>query len=182
MKFVVLIIFFLYSCSGYQYKRNRNPFARDGIKSLSIPLFVNYSVIPGIVGPLTREIFLLLSQFPDLKVYQGEEKTADGVLLGIVSSANLKHETFTPSQFQFTESREMRASIGNRNPFFIPTKVGYGFILRLVLIKRPSKTDMAFLKTKISTITPKHPAVIFDRQLYISGDYTQVVDDNMGAG
>ena len=179
MRPIVFIILFFYSCSGYQYQRGRNPFARDGIESLSIPLFINHSIIPGIAGPVTREIFLLLSHFPDLKVHQGEEKTADGVLLGIISSDNLTHNVFNPSQFQFIESREMLQSIGRRNPFFIPTKVNYGLTLRLVLIKRPSKMDMAFFKTKLSTLTPKHPAVIFDRPLKFENSYTQTIDDNM---
>ncbi|MCY4524835.1 MAG: hypothetical protein OXB84_08855 [Halobacteriovoraceae bacterium] len=158
----------------------RNPFARNGIKSLSIPLFINQSIIPGMAGPLTRELFLLLSHFPDLQVYQGEDKSADGVLLGIISSEDLRHKTFIPSQHQFTESSEIVQSIGNRNPFFIPTRVDYQLSLRLVLIKRPSEMDMAFLKTKLSTRTPRHPAVVFDRTLNLSGGYVQTIDDNTG--
>lgn len=150
------------SCSGYQFKRNRNPFASDGIGSVAIPMFINHSIVPHVAGPMTKEITLLLSRYPGLKVYQGERQSAaDGTLLGIISSAPHHEETFSPSQFKYTESAELSKSIGERNKFFIPTRTNYALQVRFVLIKRSTKK------------------MIFNRELKLSTSFSRVVAPNL---
>ena len=116
-----------------------------------------------------------MSRYPGLEIHAGKSESADGVLLGIISSNNLRRETLTPSQFKFITPQGIDSS-RERNPFFVPIQVSYRLKLRLVLIKRPNKKDMALLKTGLALHAPFHSKVVFDTTIHLLGSYSQPMD------
>ena len=68
------------SCAWYKFRVVDNPLAQYNIHTLSIPMFFNRSALPNLAGPLTKEISLLMTEFPHLRVYPGTGEKTDAIL------------------------------------------------------------------------------------------------------
>ena len=139
---VLCSLFFLGSCTGYQFRQVQNPFYHFGIKSLSVPMFVNKSAIPNISNPFTREIFLLLSHYSGLEVYSGLKKDKDAVLIGIISSGPKVSDVFSQSGRTFLS----KETFPGRSPFYVTSNTNYKLNLRIVIIKKPDPNLINLIK------------------------------------
>ena len=155
-----IIPLLLLSCTSYQFQVSSNPFAYYDIHSVAIPNMVSYASISGLSSPITREIKLLLSSYPDLAVYSGEQ-VADAILLGFITSGDNSDETFVVKERQYVESFGIRK-------FYIPTLLNYDIGLRLVLVKNP----------KINGVTKGEASIVFDRFMTFTTVVERVTDDN----
>ena len=166
---------FLTSCTGYRLRYNDNPFAQYGIKSVSIPMFLNQTTLAGVSGPMTREIFLQLSNFNKLKVYSGNFNQADAMLVGIIKSPRTLWETVRPVQSD-TFGAFAPNSRGKRSDFYITTVSNLKLRLQLVLIKRPTAEELEFIKTSMGD-KMKSPKILFNKTLAIDKNFNREIFD-----
>jgi hypothetical protein len=164
---------FLSGCSGYHFNTNSNPLIGYDIKTIAVPMFINRSVLPQLVAPLTKEITLALNDYAGLKVYSGDFEKADAVLIGIIESRDHYNEVVKNSQMLFTDDK-VKSSIGNRVPFYYPVETNYRFVLRVVLIKRPSKEELELLTSDIGSQIKVHPKIVLTDTIEISGTFARV--------
>lgn len=176
--FTVSILLVLSSCAGYQVKYQDNPFREHGVNSVSIPIFLNKSIIPNIAGPLTKEIIKSLTDYTTLGIYSGFSKTADAVLIGIVTSGKKRDEVFKNTGTTYTDS-DLKESIGSREDFYVPTSNSYHASLQLILIKKPTKQDIELMNSRFSSYMSQHPRVLFSETITLSGSYSKIVNSNV---
>ena len=99
----ILLILLCSSCAGYRFQDKENPFKQYGIRSLSIPMFFNQSSHSNISGMFTKEIYKMISEFDNLKVYGGGS-SGDAVLIGIIESSGKIIESIIPGSPRSVES------------------------------------------------------------------------------
>lgn len=185
MRFFFIILYssliILSSCSGYHFNINSNPLIGYDIKSVAVPMFVNRSVLPQLTAPLTKEITSALSDYSGLKVVSGENDSVYAVLIGIIESRDHYNEVVKNSQLLFTEG-DIQNAIGNRTPFYYPIQTSYDFRLRIILIKRPSKEELAFLTDgKVLNGKLVHPKIVLEDSIALSNSFSRVAATTSGA-
>lgn len=174
---------FLSSCAGYNIKYESNPFLEYNISSVTVPMFLNRTVLPGISGSVTTQIKRVLHQDTSLKIYSGNDKRADAVLVGILDSADNRSEVIISNGSVFTDG-SLEKSIGSRNQFYISNANRYGLTLKLVLIKKPTKQDMILLQSSLGEFL-SGPKVVFHKTFSLTGSFSRVVkstEDSDSAG
>jgi hypothetical protein len=174
----LLTAFFLLSCQGYRIKNEDNPFVSYGIKSVSVPMFINRSSLANVSGPLTKEIVMLLASYPGLTIYSGEDSRADAVLVGIVSSPARRSDTLKTSATNFT-SDDLKTSLGSRPEFYAPTTTAYTLSLQIALIKDPAREDRELIESSIGKFINNHPKIIFNQILDVSNSFDRTVKETL---
>jgi hypothetical protein len=179
IQFFVLcfMIFNLMSCAGYRFRTKKNPFEDNGIRSISIPMFLNKSSLPNVAGVFTREYMLLLNQFPDLTVHSGDDHPSDGILLGIISSPPKYSETVTASGTKLNNG-----NFPDRRIFEVPNKNLIQLTVRLVLIKNPGHGKIPLYLSTLGEIMANDPQVIFNQSFPISSEVVLEAADKGPAG
>jgi len=161
---IIIVILITSSCAGYKPYINNNPFKNYGIKSISIPIFVNKSVLPAISAKVTRSVVKVLFNYKNLKIYSGENYRADAFLIGIIESNDKINNVFKPGGDKFADG-DLKKSIGSRQSFFIPTNSSYSYNVKIYLIKDPSNNIIKLLKSKIpNNVKIKYPKLIFFKE------------------
>ncbi|MBF0312233.1 MAG: hypothetical protein HQK50_02760 [Oligoflexia bacterium] len=169
-----LMLLSVVGCAGYRFKVVDNPFAQYDVKSIAVPMFQNTSSLANVAGPFTREIMNSLLRYPGLKVYSGEHKNTDAVLLGIVSSApNVRAVTGSGGG--------TNVDIGGRKRFQVLTTSMVSLTLTLVLIKDPTQQDIAYFLSTLSKLSFKPPRTIFSHSVGVSGSFGRAVDAGFGS-
>ncbi len=183
MKFksVFLLIFVLSSCAGYHINSYHNPLIGYDIKSIAVPMFINRSNIVGLSAPMTKEIVMSLHDYSGLKVYGGNNDSADAVLLGIIEAPQHINHAISSSEPVFTEG-DIKSSIGDRAPFYYPTKTTYQFSVRFIFIKRPTKEDLDLLTSELGSSVKLHPKIVLQETLNFSGSFSRAVNKNINPG
>lgn len=176
----LLALFLVFSCAGYHFNMGQNPLISYGIRSIAVPNFINRTNLPNLGAMMTKELVLALNDFSGLKVYGGDNESADAVLVGILESNNLINETVKTSESLFTDNApEIKKSIGNRASFSYPSKSRYEFRLKYILIKRPTKRELDFFTSDIKEgIELLHPKIVLQDYLPIAGSFDRVVKDS----
>jgi hypothetical protein len=162
----------LTGCAGYHFNTNNNPLIGYDIKTISVPMFINRSVIPQLAAPMTREITLALNDYSGLKV-MSDANESDAVLIGIIESQNYYNEA-VKTTLTLATTDEIKKSIGNRPDFYYPIQTGYDFQMRLILIKRPSKEDIDLLTGELGPLIKVHPKVVLQDTINLSGKFDRV--------
>jgi hypothetical protein len=140
-------------------------------------MFVNRSILSSVNGPFTAEYSLLFSEYSGLKISNGDGKDSDAVLLGIISSPQYKRETLTIISEKFT-SGVLQPSMGERNPLYLPFNKQVNLMVRLILIKKPSKELLEILASENGELIKSHPKIIFDRTMDVKLSFTGSLDIN----
>jgi hypothetical protein len=173
----------LVSCSGYRLRQKDNPLAQYGIQSVSIPMFLNRTGLPRVSGSFTREMIALMSGFKDLKVSSGDSVKNNAVLLGTVFSAEKSEELNATVTRVFTDSYDdVKSSIGNRFPFYLPRRSKVSFNVHLVLIKNPTRNEIDLARSSLGKQLVKGPKIIFNEVMAVSGAYTRELRGNVSSG
>ena len=172
--FILLWIPFLFSCSGYKVKGESNPFLEYDITSVSVPVFLNKTILPGVSGPITTQIKKVLHRDTKLIIYSGENEKADAILVGILESAKNRSVVFKTTSEVFTEG-ELEKSIGGRNKFYLPSTNEYKMQLKLVLIKKPTEPELKLLNSKMSGVMNINPKIIFQKSFNLHGSLSRIV-------
>ena len=170
----------LASCAGYHFNTNNNPLIGYDIRSVAVPMFINRSVIPELAAPMTKEIIFALNDYSGIKVFSGDNKNADAVLIGIIDSNNYYNEAVKTTQTLFTDNT-IKDSIGDRSPFYFPVQTSYEFTLRVILIKRPSKEELELLTTDLGEYMRVNPKVVLMDTINITGSFSRVVGETTTA-
>lgn len=182
-RFFYLFFLCIFSgCSGYHFNNSTNPLIGYDIRSVSVPMFVNQSVMPQMAGLMTKEIVLALKDFSGLRVINGDESDSDAVLLGIIESSNHYNEVVQTTSTAYTNTpanENIKKSIGNRQDFYYPATTAYSMHLRVILIKRPTKEEIDFLTKNTLGLTKFHPKVVLTETLPITGNFSRVVNDTL---
>ena len=173
---ILLFMMTLASCAGYHFNTNNNPLIGYDIRSVAVPMFVNRSVIPELAAPMTKEIIFALNDYSGIKVFSGDHKNADAVLIGIIDSNNYYNEAVKTTQTLFTDNT-IKESIGDRSPFYFPVQTSYQFTLRIILIKRPSKEELELLTTDLGEYMKVNPKVVLMDTINITGSFSRVVGE-----
>jgi hypothetical protein len=180
--FIIMMISlaFITGCANYHFNTNNNPLLGYDINSLAVPMFVNRTNIPGISPIMTKEIVLTLSEFTGLKTYGGDHDNADAVLIGIIESNDKINQTFkTKSSLLSSDDPNIKQSIGNRAPFYYPAETSYNFRLRLVLIKRPTASEISVLTSELGSAVKLHPKIVLQDEIEVSGNFSRAVGDTL---
>jgi hypothetical protein len=176
--YFIITIFLISGCAGYHFNNINNPLIGYNIKSISVPMFVNRSVLPQMAGIMTKEIVLALKDFQGLRVVNGDANDSDAVLIGIIDSADHYSEVLQTTGTAFT-SGDIQKSIGKRTPFYYPSATTYALKLRIILVKRPSPEEIDFLTKNTLDITKFHPKVVLEEILPVTGSFARVVSDSI---
>lgn len=180
MKFIVILLF-LTACSGYRFTQQDNPLAQYGVKSLSVPMFYNYSNIPEVSGHFTKEIYRLLTSYSGLKLKSGYHQDTDAVLIGIINSPEKMFETLTPANLRVAQSRAEDAIGDKRQQFYIPGTSEVKLTLQVILIKKPTEEELTLLRSGLSDKIRLTSKVIFNESLPLKSQFTrEVFDKNRG--
>lgn len=170
--FILLIL--AASCSRYHFKNNGNPFLPYDIKSISVPTFVNWSIVPNASGPMTSSFTNLLMDYAGLKVYSYENTKADAILVGIIQSKKRRREVFKNTSYQTTKG-SLKDSIGERRDFYVPKKTEVYLTLRLLLIKDPTVKEYELARSKAPVFMRRNPKVIFDETIELSASISRSI-------
>ena len=183
MKFSVLFssnavlqvgMLFLISCSGYHFKNKDNPFMAYEIESISIPMFVNWSIVPNVSGPMTGNFINLLMDYSGLTIYSKEQASADAILVGIISSKDKTRQVYKNKSYQDTVGN-LNESIRDRRDFYIPQETEISLTLRVLLIKNPLPHEYAGMVNNDAENIPDKSRVIFDEKMELSSVITRSI-------
>ncbi|MBI2521925.1 MAG: hypothetical protein HYV97_16030 [Bdellovibrio sp.] len=169
-------------CTGYRPVQAKNPLYYYGITSVSVPQFINKSIIPSISGPLTKSIFLVLARYPGLTVYAGENPKADAVLIGIIESKDHREKVYNHgiSRHFINENSSLKGSIGNRPGFYVNGESTYSVNLRLILIKNPDWQSVSLAQSDLGSQLLASPQIILNESLGLRGSFSHALDSNVG--
>jgi hypothetical protein len=175
MKFILFTtLFLLSSCAGYNFHYQSNPFKSYGINSISVPAFLNKSLVPNISAVMTEQISGVISRETTLKLYNGNSSKSDATLVGIISSSTKRSEFFrTDTTTLIDES--FSSELSGRRDFYAPSVTSYSVTLDLVLIKSPSKEDMTLINSDFKKYLDNHPRVVFTKSINLTGSFTRVI-------
>lgn len=176
----LIFLLFIAGCAGYHFNTNNNPLIGYDIKTISVPMFVNRSNLPNLAGPMTKEIILALSDYSGLKVFSGNNDSADAVLIGIIESSDHYNDTVTTTQTLFTD-QNLKSSVGNRSAFYYPVQTSYNFSLRVILIKRPSKAEIDLFTSDEVPMAKIHPKVVLTDTIPLSGSFSRVAAETFSS-
>lgn len=166
------------SCTGYHVRQVQNPFSHFGIRSISVPMFANKSIVPNVSSIFTKEIHLLLSRYSGLKVYSGLRKDTDAVLLGVVSSPQRMTDVFGQSEKKLI-SEDL---LTGRKPFYVSSSTLYNLNLRIVLLKRPDTRLIKFIQGPLGDYVKKGPQIVLDESFPLSSTFTRAVSGQGSIG
>jgi hypothetical protein len=172
----------LVSCSGYRVRNAANPFDSYNIRKLTIPMFVNHSNIAKASVAFTREISNVLSSYPSLRVYQGEDTSGvDAILIGIVTTPKYREETFsTKTETTSQASNKLISSTGGRARFFIPTSTSYKTSLRLILIKNPTPQELEMARSELVKYLQTNPMkIVFNHVMELENTFGREAGDTV---
>ncbi len=172
-----LVMPLLNSCGGYHPINQNNPLQQYGISTVAIPMFINQTAFADISGPMTKEIARVLHSYPGIRVYAGEYVQADAILIGVIKSRDKVNDVVLASTKRFTTDR-LKESIGPRKEFYIPSASSYQLQLELTLIKDPSVGDKELIHSDLKKYLSRHPKVIFNEVMELSGSYDRVIMPN----
>lgn len=183
------------SCQGYRFIKSENPLLIHKIKSISVPMFVNLSIIPQVAGPFTQEIVKVLNQYSGLRVYPGESDSVDAVCIGIISSKEHRSQVYRPSG-QIYIDQELAESIGTRHPYNLPINNDFDLDVRIMIIKNPNKSDISAIQSSAMIIdkldklnfTPEfinainaNPKTLVDYSFSLKGSFNRQIADTLSA-
>lgn len=176
---IFALLLTLGSCAGYRVTKEKNPFRLYGVESLAVPIFINRTSLPTVSGLMTKEIRLMLSQFPALKLSSSEDQLSDAVLVGIVESPQYLRETVPTEGTRFI-SDEQSQSIGSRPSFYLPVVGRVNVDVTFVLIKRPTKEELDLLDSEFLPYLAKHPKVVFTERITLTRSFSRSIESNLG--
>ncbi len=176
----ILLLFILTACSGYRFSQQENPLSQYGIKTLSVPMFYNYSNIPEIQSDFTRETYRLLTGFSGLKLKSGYHSDSDAVLIGILKTPEKVTETIRASNLRLAQDKARNAIGKNRQNFYIPGTSDIRLYVQIIVIKKPTEQELALLKSGIGDQIQSNSKIIFNDLVPLSTQYTREVLDNEG--
>ncbi|MDA8791907.1 hypothetical protein N9N67_01605 [Bacteriovoracaceae bacterium] len=175
MKYSILFILLLMSCSGYRFKNRNNPLAQYGIRSVSIPTFYNHSSLPSVSTEFTKEFYKVLGEFKKLRVYTGHNEKTDAVLVGVIRSRDSLLETKRVSQYRIAKG-VADDDIGDDRPNFkIPAATSLNLQVRVYLIRNPSEEELALLNTEIADSLQLSSKLIFKENISVGAGYTREI-------
>jgi len=175
---ILFILFNFSSCTGYHFRQVQNPFSHFGIRSISVPMFVNKSIVPNVSSIFTKEIHLLLSRYSGLKVYSGMRTDTDAVLLGIVSSSPRMTDVFGQNEKKFISE----ALLSGRKPFYVSSSTLYKLNLRVVLLKRPDMRLIKFIQGPLGDYVKQGPQIVLDESFPLTSVFTRAVSGQGSKG
>ena len=171
---IVAVSIILTSCAGYHFNTNSNPLISYDIKTLSVPMFINRTVLPDLAAPLTKEIIFVLNDYPGLKVVSGHDQSADAFLVGVIESGDHINDVVQSSQYLFTNTT-LKESIGNRTDFYYPIQTSYNLVLRIYLIKNPTSEDLQLLTGELRNLAKFNSKVILSDTIALTGTFSRFV-------
>jgi len=182
MKFLLLFLLSLASCSGYRFSRIENPLAQYNINSLSVPMFYNYSNLPNVSADFTRETYKLLMGFSGLKLYSGYRSEADAVLICLVRSPEKLAETLRTKNLILAQKRSANALGKTRRDFYVPGTTSVQLTVQVILIKKPSDEEIRLIAENYDPSASYASKVILNEFVQVVSQFSrEVFDKNEGA-
>lgn len=167
------------ACSGYRFTQQENPLSQYGIRSLSVPMFYNYSNLGEVSSDFTRETYRLLMNFGGLKLRSGYDSKADAVLIGIIKSPEKLVDTLRPEGSPIIVQDKTPKAVGSRQKFSVPAASSVNLYLHVIVIKKPTEEELALLKSGIGEQIKPNSRVIFNEILPVRSTFTrELLDEN----
>ena len=142
LRIILILNFLLFSCAGYELRDRENPFEVKGIKSISVPMFVNKTNLNSVSNNFSKEVISMLENFKGLKVYSGNDGKSDAVLLGVVYTAD-GYDPIRNKDIAFLNTEDIE-KLKNRSAFTLQTIKSLDVQVRVVILKRPKKEEVDF--------------------------------------
>lgn len=177
-KYIFLLI--LCGCSGYRFSQQENPLAQYGIRTLSVPMFYNYSNLTEVHTDFTRETYQLLTTFSGLKLETGYNRNSDAVLIGIIKTPEKLADTIRASNLRLAQEKAENAIGETRDNFYIPGTSDVHLFLHVVLIKKPTEEEISLLKSGIGDQIKSNSKILFNEIIPLHIQYTREVLDDRG--
>lgn len=174
---IIFCLSFLMSCAGYKAVDRGNPLSQYGIKTVSVPMFLNQSTLAAVSGKFTSEFINLMSSYPGLVVETGFNNNSDAVLIGVVESNKYYAQTVTNAQQRVASSAAQNNVGSNRNDFYIPATTNVNLRVRLMLLKKPTEEELALLRSKYASKLRGNTKIIFNEVISVSETFNREVFD-----
>jgi len=149
------------------------------IESISIPMFVNWSIVPNVSGPMTSNFINMLMNYSGLTIYSHEKTSADAILVGIISSKDKTRQVYKNKSYQATDGN-LHESIRDRRDFYIPQETEIALTLRVLLIKNPLPHEYNGMVKNDADYIPDKSRVIFDEKMELNSTITRSILPNSG--
>lgn len=180
---LLLILFLLTNCAGYNLRTKTNPFKSYNINSIAVPMFINKTSLEKISQSYTNSVIEILSQYSNLSVSAGNIESEDAVLIGIINPTRQAHKgSIVGSHTLMTQ--EQKDSLGNRNAFDVTTTGAFDVTVDLMILKRPSREEIDFFTSELGKKAKSFPNMIFSQSVRINQSYSlenPVGDENSAA-
>jgi hypothetical protein len=136
-------------------------------------MFINRSSLPDVSGPFSREIMLVLREFPGLKVYTGNDANADAVLLGMIYSADLRsgNEKVVDRTLVTKDT-----GLGIRKEMYLPSRNTINISLHLILIKHPTIGEIKMLTSPMGEHLREHPKIVFNDVIPLTSSFEKKLE------
>lgn len=174
---IIFCLNLLISCAGYKAVDRGNPLSQYGIKTVSVPMFLNQSTLAAVSGKFTSEFINLLSSYPGLVVQTGFHKNTDAVFIGVVESNKFYAQTVTNAQQRVASSVAQNSVGAGRNDFYIPATTNVNLRLRLMLLKKPTEEELTLLRSKYASKLKGNSKIIFNEVISVSETFNREVFD-----
>lgn len=140
-------------------------------------MFYNKSSINGVSAPMTRAFYRALSSIDGLTLQNGENLSADAVLIGVISSRDKLNEAIIPGQLRKAKAVAPNA-VENRNDFYIPTQSNAKLKVRVFVVKRPTPDEIKLLQSELGNQVPTQGNIIFNDSFNVSKTFDHEIQDD----
>lgn len=176
LRIILILNFLLYSCAGYELRDRENPFEVKGIKSISVPMFVNKTNLNSVSNNFSKEVISMLENFKGLKVYSGNDGKSDAVLLGVVYTAD-GYDPIRNKDIAFLNTEDIE-KLKNRSAFTLQTIKSLDVQVRVVILKRPKKEEVDFFINYFDFNKNMFPQNVFQSNFTLSRNL--FIDNSFG--
>ena len=177
MRLLIIMTLFLISCSGYKIREQVNPFKKEGIESIAVPMFVNKTNLQSVSNTFSSAVISMLNTYRGLKVVTTDTFSADAVLLGIIQSQRGGYEPIDTEDRNLLSKGQIDA-LGSRSAFTLETVKRLGVRVHILILKKPKKSEVDFLINYFDFKKEIFPRSVFSRSFDLSSTFS--VDNTFG--
>lgn len=166
------------SCAGYKWVSKENPFARYGIYSISVPMFLNQSNMPGVSSAFTAKSIHLFSEFDGLDVVAGFDKNSDAVLIGKIISAEKFADTVMNQEIRVANAVAPNEIGNKRGDFYVPAVSKIQLKVVFILVKEPTAEELKFFESKYADKLIEGKKIVFQETIDVADTFNREIFDS----
>ncbi len=169
-----IVLLLLFSCSGYKIVKNENNFKKYGLKSISIPMFYNQSILPNVTGSFTNAFSRELNTIKNLEIKSPNSTNVDGYFVGIIRSSQTEKNVIKRGlSARIKDIAPLNAPL---NENLVPLSNSLVLTLEIYLIRRNASSQSLISRIREKNhpeLLNQHPSIILKRLIKIDTNFVR---------